>query len=300
MGITKNCVKFLLYSISKKDVRFEKTIMLGRQFLYATDKEITALCKKYSVVPQSSLESDIKSKYAEPLFHLLGAKTIDSMDFSNYEEATVIHDLNIPIRENLKGQYSVVFDGGTLEHVFNFPVAVKNCMDMLRVGGHFISITPTNNFCGHGFYQFSPELFYALFHEKNGFKTKSVFLAVEKPDAGIKEWYEVSNPSEVKQRVTLSNDHPSYLLVLAEKTHEINTALFVQQSDYENVWNVFHSIQADERINDSNALIYYYRKYTPRFIKNALHYSMNSLRKKERPIDNLGTVNSAFFKKVDF
>lgn len=59
-------------------------------------------------------------------------------------------------------KYSMVLDGGSLEHVFNFPVAVRNCMQMLQVGGHYLAITPANNFMGHGFYQFSPELYFSI------------------------------------------------------------------------------------------------------------------------------------------
>ena len=59
------------------------------------------------------------------------------------------------------GQFDVVYDGGTLEHVFNFPVALRNAMELLRPGGRLFTIhTCANNLCGHGFYQFSRELFY--------------------------------------------------------------------------------------------------------------------------------------------
>jgi len=39
-----------------------------------------------------------------------------------------------PIDTIHKNKYDLVFDGGTLEHVFNFPVAIKNCMEMVKVG----------------------------------------------------------------------------------------------------------------------------------------------------------------------
>jgi len=55
-----------------------------------------------------------------------------------------------------------VIDGGTLEHVFNFPVAIKNAMQMVRAGGRLSLSPPANNYFGHGFYQFSPELFYRV------------------------------------------------------------------------------------------------------------------------------------------
>jgi 2-polyprenyl-3-methyl-5-hydroxy-6-metoxy-1,4-benzoquinol methylase len=76
---------------------------------------------------------------------------VSSIDASDYENATYVHDLNVPIPDHLKGQFDLVDDGGTLEHVFNFPVALRNCMEMVKVGGHLLLNVPTNNFVGHGF-----------------------------------------------------------------------------------------------------------------------------------------------------
>jgi len=46
----------------------------------------------------------------------------------------------------MTGAYTTVIDGGSLEHVFNFPQAIANCMNMVAVGGHFIGLSPANNF----------------------------------------------------------------------------------------------------------------------------------------------------------
>ena len=58
----------------------------------------------------------------------------------------------------LRERFSVVIDGGLLEHVFDFPTAIRNCMRMVRQGGHLILNLPVNNFPGHGFYKFGPGL----------------------------------------------------------------------------------------------------------------------------------------------
>ena len=63
----------------------------------------------------------------------------------------------------------MVVDGGTLEHVFDYPTALRNAMRMVRVGGHLILNAPVNNFPGHGFYQISPELFFRCFHDNSAF-----------------------------------------------------------------------------------------------------------------------------------
>jgi len=133
-----------------------------------------------------------------------------------------------------KEQYTAVVDGGSLEHVFNFPVALKNCMEMVQLGGHFLSITPANNFFGHGFYQFSPELHFSVFSSSNGFELLDVIAFEDRPDA---EWYRVQSPIELKRRVTFANCVPTYLLIVAKKTTRVQ--IFEnkpQQSDYVKIW----------------------------------------------------------------
>ena len=78
------------------------------------------------------------------------------MDASDYEGCSIVHDLNNPLPEHLVGRYSLVLDSGTLEHVFDFPTALRNSLAAVRTGGHFVTIAPGNNQFGHGFYQFGP------------------------------------------------------------------------------------------------------------------------------------------------
>ncbi len=81
-----------------------------------------------------------------------------SLDCSDYEHCDIVHDMNRPIDPSHHGTFDVVIDGGSLEHIFNFPVAVANCMNLVKVGGSVFIFTPANNHMGHGFYQFSPDV----------------------------------------------------------------------------------------------------------------------------------------------
>jgi hypothetical protein len=47
-----------------------------------------------------------------------------------------VHDFNVEIPPVLDEQYSVVIDGGTLEHVFDFPMAIRNSNRTVRECGH--------------------------------------------------------------------------------------------------------------------------------------------------------------------
>jgi hypothetical protein len=143
--------------------------------------------------------------------------------------------MNQPIGEQHKNKYSCVYDGGCLEHVFNYPQAIKNCMEALAVGGHLILHTPANNYFGHGFYQFSAELFYSLLCQHNGFDQTKVFLEYGR------YWREVVPPSALRSRVDICPPHTSGIPLLAwvisKKIAQTPVMLRVLQSDYETIWN---------------------------------------------------------------
>ena len=70
----------------------------------------------------------------------------------------------------------MLFDGGSLEHIFNAPVALTSYMRMVRPGGHLLLALPANNYCGHGMYQFSPEFFFSALSEQNGFTVERMIM----------------------------------------------------------------------------------------------------------------------------
>jgi SAM-dependent methyltransferase len=142
--------------------------------------------------------------------------------------------MNLPITEDLRERFSVVLDSGSLEHVFNFPTAIKNCMEMVRPGGHFLGITPCNNFMGHGFYQFSPELFFRIFSDQNGFAMERMMLFESTPMA---RWYVVLDPEELGKRTELLTRRNTFLLIQARRTAIKQIfAMPPQQSDYAALW----------------------------------------------------------------
>ncbi len=232
MGLDINGVKLLLHA-KQLEVNFGKVVTIGRQILYLREKELKRLLDQAGYINADTRAGLRVQSHAEPFLRMLGAELTDSLDASPYEDATIIHDMNLPLPGELVSKYSVVIDGGSMEHVFNFPAAIKNCMDLLEKGGYYIGITPANNFLGHGFYQFSPELFYRIFSASNGFKMIKMYLYVDRKRA---VFYEVLDPLELKQRVTMANASPSYLFVLAQKTEQKEVFKVVpQQSDYEHI-----------------------------------------------------------------
>ncbi|HYZ62386.1 MAG TPA: hypothetical protein VE650_08015, partial [Acetobacteraceae bacterium] len=175
MGIGYQGLQLALLA-KRRDADFSRTIMLGRQHHFLHPELMRRMFARFDQpLSKEQAELALRDKFAEGLFRQLGAERVDSMDASAYEGASIIHDLNRPIADALTCKYTCVCDFGTLEHVFNFPVGLKNATDLLAPGGTLVTATVANNFLGHGFYQFSPELFFRYL-PANGFTDVEAYL----------------------------------------------------------------------------------------------------------------------------
>jgi hypothetical protein len=295
MGIMLNDVRFLV-NARAEGVSFARTLTLGRLNWYVRPGSLARWAERTGH-DLTGLEVDrLTGAYGEPFLHWLGATQVDSMDVSAYEGATVLHDLNQPVPAHLKGAYSVVFDGGTLEHIFNFPQAVRNCMEMTAVGGHLLLCSPANNEMGHGFYQFSPELWYRVLSPENGFTVERMLMYAQVHEHEGDELFEVADPLAMGERVVLINHHPTYLLIQARRTADV--PLFTrtpQQSDYATAWNVAGGEgQAPAPAGLAARL---YRGLVPKRVRDPLY----ALRMRLRPRihGDLGALDARHFKRFE-
>ena len=230
MGIDLHNLNFLAHA-QDLGVSYERTLAIGRQALFVEDRALETHRRRRGLPP---LLGD--RRYFEPLLaQWFGGQEVDAVDASPYEGAKLIHDMNLPWSDAAsRGRYDAVLDFGCLEHVFDFPTAWRNCVDVCRVGGHVLHALPANNLSGHGFYQFSPELFFNLYRPERGFALKALYFALR---ADGEHWWRVANPLQVRRRVNLCNGHEVYLLALAQKLREPGALAAPQQSDYaESEW----------------------------------------------------------------
>jgi hypothetical protein len=236
MGIDLHNLHFLAHA-RDLGARFDRSVTIGRQVLFVDPRERQLFQRLRSLGDLSLVKSAPDAPiFAEPVLQQwFGARQVDSIDASAYEGANIVHDLNLPlppgtaVEAGQPPRYDSVIDFGCLEHVFNFPVAWRNVVDLCRVGGHVLHALPANNLSGHGFYQFSPELFFNLYRAERGFELRSLFFALK---ADSSTWWQVADPLSLRRRVNLRNSHEVYMLVLARKLRDIGDLAAPQQSDY--------------------------------------------------------------------
>jgi hypothetical protein len=221
VAIDHHGLQFLRFAA--KHAQLGRVATIGRQELSLDKKEIRSL---------TGVGAEYKDgKYCDSLLlQHFGAACVDSWDYSDYEGASRIADMNKPLNGRLS-TYDTVVDAGSLEHVYNAPQALLNVSELCGEGGQILHLLPSNNYCGHGFWQFSPELFFSLYCEANGYSGTRVFLAsAYRTDV----WYEVTRP-EHGQRANVISFTPTLVLCRTVKVHK-HCHDRVQQSDYVHVW----------------------------------------------------------------
>jgi hypothetical protein len=245
MGLTFHDAK-RLWEARLSGVSFENIVTCSHLQLFLHPPELEALRQDHRARSKHPLPvalADYKfGQYADDFWtQFLDANTVETLDFSAYEGASVVLDLNVPVPQSFHGRFDAVIEAGTLEHIFNFPVAIRNLMEMTKVGGMVFLTTVANNLCGHGFYQFSPELIYRIFSAENGFETTNVtLLEAAYPSVELvpmRAAYQVADPQKVRSRVALLSQGPVLMRVDAKRISDVVPfSTIPQQSDYVAAW----------------------------------------------------------------
>lgn len=235
MGIDLPAFEFLLKANAEFG-DFGSTVVLGRQrLLILNDNDKTrygAALAKYR--PDLALD-DIMDVNVDRLIKALGGTPYQVMDNSAYEGVEVIHDLNEPLPDTLKGKFDTVIDIGTLEHVFNIATAMKSMAEAVRVGGQFLCLNIANHHLGHGFWQFSPEVFFRTFCPSHGYETRLADLYY----AG--DFHALQDPQTAGRRLPIKTPGYTYITFGARKTEEqpIFQDGWPVQADYVAAWTLF-------------------------------------------------------------
>jgi len=235
MGIDKVALESIL--LSQKYVPKNKinACCLARQQIHIPNNIINYYLSKYELY--ELMGNYNYNDYFEIFFKDLGFKNIDSIDNSSYENANIIHNMNNPMDVTKKYQY--IFDGGTIEHIYNVPQVCENIINLLDIGGIYCSVTVNNNYSGHGFYQFSPEFFLSVFRSKYGMKLHKLYIA--KVNSDFFSWIDVNDynaNTTGRNCANFNSAEPVYIIAIAEKISDNRANLITDspnQYSYENI-----------------------------------------------------------------
>lgn len=113
----------------------------------------------------------------ESFFRALGFSEVESLDLEEAGASSIAFDLNSAATpEALLARFDVIYDGGTLEHVFHVPNALARCAEMLKPNGVIVHCVPMNNYVDHGFHQFSPTFWFDWFASNGWVPLESVMV----------------------------------------------------------------------------------------------------------------------------
>jgi SAM-dependent methyltransferase len=238
MGIGPLELEFLLAS-RRAGVDFSRVLTLGRQDLFVRPRPLAATVRRFGGSADAAAAKRVREAaggYADELLARLGAVEAHALDASAFEGANLVHDLNDPVPAAWHGRYDTVIDGGTLEHVFDFPGALASALQLVRPGGHYLAMTPSNGDLGHGFYQFSPELLFRALSPAHGYEVEAAWLGEELIVPGRTRWWEIADPDGLQRRGTFRGRGSQYLFVRARRTGDFSGWAPPHQSDYHSAW----------------------------------------------------------------
>ena len=171
MGIAKAAAKFLLNEASRRPFG-GRLLTLGRQDIVFSFKTLQKMAREFNIQlcntevalsqkPEAAAKGYISD---DCFFEASGFSECKTLDYSDFESADVILDLNSSeIDQHLLEAFDVIIDGGTTEHIFHIPNVLNNIYKMVRQNGRVIHMSPSSNHIDHGFYMFSPTLFWDFY-----------------------------------------------------------------------------------------------------------------------------------------
>lgn len=213
-------------------------LTIGKQGITFSVDELKSWAKQTSfALDNSHLAASIAEKRQltdTEFFKSIGFPSVDSMDVSEYEGASVICNLNNDIPSELYNRFDVVFDGGSTEHMFNVPKVFENYNKMLKIGGLIIHSLPSTGCLDHGFYMFSPTLFYD-YYSQNKWKIEDFFM-IKIPHEHYSSWsiYKYDEPGPSLEAI----DFPGRwgIFFIARKQEESTYGYNIEQHLFKKLW----------------------------------------------------------------
>lgn len=138
----------------------ERVMELGAQYVHATEKDLVRFARAFG-------KSGREVRSGRDLHEMIGL-SFACIDTSGEFDSIVV-DLNFePLPADHVAAYDLVTNHGTTEHIFNQAHAFNVIHDLTRKGGLMMHALPYTGYTVHGFFNYTPKLFWAL-AEANGY-----------------------------------------------------------------------------------------------------------------------------------
>jgi SAM-dependent methyltransferase len=189
-------------------------------------------------------------------FALFSDAQYHCLDQSAYEGANIVFDLcDADLPTQLEGRFDFIYDGSSLDNIFDPAMAIRNLTRVIRPGGRIIHVNRTSRL--HGDYVAFSLSWFHDFYSINNFQDCQVYLAQRDLADGWKNW-----------------DVYRYLPVIE---HE-GSLIFFGQDQYFFPWRVGACVVLAEKGVDStwNAkpIQYQYRAAVPHTIIDGNHETL--------------------------
>jgi hypothetical protein len=245
MAIEPAMARLLLSECARRPLR-GSVLQFGKQTILFNKKQLRSWAEEART--EIGLSGDVSDRTGsgtdehrskelddERFFRVMGFSEVASCDFSHYENATFVMDLNQPVKSEFHNRFDLIFDGGTMEHVFNVPMVFANIHSMLKVGGRVLHVVPSSNMIDHGFYSFSPTLF-RDFYRSNAYSLVKLYLFECSSWGG--EWtvYDCLGRSLDNRLGRTASAKMAGVFCIAEKTEGSTASVVPGQEHFSNLW----------------------------------------------------------------
>ena len=240
MGLgTVNLTK-ILQVIKESGTQGKTLCMIGKQDIHIEWDKMREMIYKYHFDIKKDVYEKIKDIQPIDSFQLfemfgIAREGIHAVDFSEYENADIIFDLNKDLPKDMFEKYDYVINGGTLEHIFDVAKAMTNIYDMVKPGGVVIHIVPFAGLANHGFYSFSPT-FFLDYCEANSFDIINLSMEflldngdmIFSQDCRIFDDNDIKINEYVKKTMQISEVECILLLCIAKKCNSKDVSYPIQ------------------------------------------------------------------------
>jgi SAM-dependent methyltransferase len=239
MGVANCVLSYLLEEAKTRPLR-GRLLTLGRQHVVCNGAYLEARAAEKDV-PLAAAHGGLDGPALTDvqLFTALGFEEVLASDVSDYEGAAISLDLNgegVPTQ--WQAAFDFIYDGGTLEHVFHVPNALKNLHTLLRPGGRILHSLPITNFVDHGFYMFSPTLFLDYYEANRYRQHRFVIHRVEPWDShrGLGTFYEYDPDLWFRFEGGGLDSAQWTMMLIAEKTADSTSGIVPIQRRYRRIF----------------------------------------------------------------